>query len=142
VSQRKPRIKICAIKLKHIYWIRIMPVQSSFIKTKPLLYISILFLLNGCEPTLFGVPQSQWNQLNSSEKSQIIQGYNQKQLIDAQNAPLESAIDVAGNIIGNQVPLSYTTGESDNNTTIHSKRIINGQTVLDETKHFSDHNDF
>lgn len=61
-----------------------------------------LMTLVGCgpqEPMVFGVPQSQWNTLSAAEKKQVIQGYNQRQKIDAQNAPINNAIGAASDII-------------------------------------------
>lgn len=65
---------------------------------------SLATMLAGCtppEPTMFGVPQSQWQQLSPSEKQQVIQGYNQRQQINAQNAPLNNAIGSAAGLIRN-----------------------------------------
>ncbi len=62
----------------------------------------IAAVLVGCgpsQPSVFGVPQSQWNSLSNSEKKQVIQGYNQKQRIEAQTAPLNNAINEASDII-------------------------------------------
>ncbi len=62
----------------------------------------IATVLVGCgpsQPTVFGVPQNQWNSLSKSEKQQVIKGYNQRQRIDAQNAPLNNAINEASGII-------------------------------------------
>ena len=62
----------------------------------------IAMLLSSCsEPTVFGIPQSQWNNLSSPQKQQVIDGYNQRQAIKEQNAPIESAIDAAGTILNN-----------------------------------------
>lgn len=67
--------------------------------SKWLLGASFLMLLAGCEPTMFGMPQAQWNQLTPEQKSQVIQGYNQREQIKEQNAPLYAAIDAANNVL-------------------------------------------
>ena len=48
---------------------------------------------------MFGVPQSQWQQLSHSERQQVIRGYNQRQKIQEENAPLNNAIGAATGII-------------------------------------------
>ena len=66
--------------------------------------VALSVTLAGCtppEPTVFGVPQSQWNMLSKSEKQQVIQGYNQRQKINAQNAPVNNALSAASSIIQN-----------------------------------------
>ena len=52
------------------------------------------FLLTSCviEPQMFGVPQSQWNQLSEEQQQEVIRGYNEKQRIDATNEPINRAI--------------------------------------------------
>jgi hypothetical protein len=60
--------------------------------------------LAGCtppQPMMFGVPQTQWNTLTQQQKQQVIQGYNQRQRINAQNAPINNAISDASSIIRN-----------------------------------------
>lgn len=67
--------------------------------------LSLTLLLNACtppEPTVFGVPQSQWNQLTPAQKQQVIDGYNQRQRIKEENAPLQSAIDSASALVQQQ----------------------------------------
>ncbi len=62
-------------------------------------------LLSACQPPeqmMFGVPKSQWNALSSSEKQQVIQGYNQTRRINAQNAPINNTIGAASRIIQNE----------------------------------------
>jgi hypothetical protein len=48
--------------------------------------------LTGCQPTVFGVPQSTWNTLTPQQKQQVIDGYNQRKAI-------KNAIDSAGTIL-------------------------------------------
>lgn len=62
-------------------------------------------LLSACQPPeqmMFGVPKSQWNALSPSQKQQVIQGYNQTQRINAQNAPINNTIGAASRIIQNE----------------------------------------
>ena len=72
---------------------------------KKLLSVSLLvlssLLICGCEKTMFGVPESQWNQLNKEQQDEVIRGYNEQQRIKQQNAVFMSAIDTAGSIIKN-----------------------------------------
>jgi hypothetical protein len=63
---------------------------------------SLALVLAGCtppEPTVFGIPQSQWNTLSPGEKQQVIKGYNQREKINAQNAPINNAIGAASSLI-------------------------------------------
>lgn len=59
------------------------------------------FLLTSCviEPQMFGVPQSQWNQLSEEQQQEVIRGYNEKQRIDATNEPINRAIGAAAVVI-------------------------------------------
>lgn len=60
---------------------------------KFLFFIIAPFLLTACGPPLiFGIPQEQWNQLNQQQRSQVIAGYNQQKVTEAQTAPLTEAI--------------------------------------------------
>lgn len=66
--------------------------------------ISLILLLAACqppEPTMFGVPVSTWNTLTPSQKQQVIDGYNERRLVQEQNAPIENAINTAGTILNN-----------------------------------------
>lgn len=54
----------------------------------PILFL-IPFLLVACgPPTIFGIPQDQWDQLNQQQRSQVIDGYNQRTKAEAQVAPI------------------------------------------------------
>lgn len=47
------------------------------------------FLLVACgPPSVFGIPQEQWDQLNQQQRDQVIAGYNQRQQTEAQVAPI------------------------------------------------------
>lgn len=47
------------------------------------------FLLVGCgPPSIFGIPQDQWDQLNQQQRSRVIEGYNQRTETEAQVAPI------------------------------------------------------
>lgn len=55
--------------------------------TFSLLFI-VPFLLTACgPPSVFGIPQEQWNQLNQQQRSQVIEGYNQRTKAEAQVSP-------------------------------------------------------
>lgn len=61
--------------------------------TYPVLLI-LPFLLTACgPPTVFGIPQEQWNQLNQQQRSQVIDGYNQRTKAEAQVAPIYAIAD-------------------------------------------------
>jgi len=81
---------------------------------KKFLLCGLLVMLSGCEPTVFGVPQSQWNTLTPGQKNQVIAGYNQRKLIDAQNAPIQNAIDTAGGLVAQGQDLSYQQNTNNN----------------------------
>ena len=64
--------------------------------------------LTGCvaagpppEPTVFGVPQGQWNTLTHEQQNEVIRGYNQRQQQAEANAPLIAAVGTI-NSIANQ----------------------------------------
>jgi|GEM_PF-2531639 len=63
------------------------------------LYILTICALSACERSMFGVPESQWNQLTKQQQDEVIRGYNEQQRIKQQNAVFMSAIDTAGYII-------------------------------------------
>jgi hypothetical protein len=62
---------------------------------KKLLFLIIApFLLSACGPPLvFDIPQEQWDQLSQQQRSQVIDGYNQRQTARAQAAPLVAIAD-------------------------------------------------
>lgn len=70
---------------------------------KNVLYLSViavgLIMLAGCasmfEPTMFDVPQSQWNALTPEQKQEVIKGYNERKNTEAQMAPIKSAVKAA-----------------------------------------------
>jgi len=69
-----------------------------------ILVMTLFFSITGCtiqppEPNVFGIPQTQWNQLTPAQQQSIIDGYNQRQRIEAENAPLESAINATQQIL-------------------------------------------
>ncbi len=56
--------------------------------TLSLLFIAS-FLLTACgPPKVFGIPQEQWAQLNQQQRTQVIDGYNQRKQAEAQVAPI------------------------------------------------------
>lgn len=62
-----------------------------------------MLMLNACEPMMFGIPQSQWNQLNQTQQQQVIQGYYAKQEIDAQNKPIVDAISATESVLQTKI---------------------------------------
>lgn len=70
----------------------------------------IALVLTACqpaEPTVFGVKQSVWKTLTSSEKKQVIQGYNERQKINAQNAPIDNAIGATAAAVQNKQNMDW-----------------------------------
>ncbi len=59
---------------------------------KKLIYpvlIFLPFLLTACGPsTVFDIPKDQWDQLNQHQRSQVIDGYNQRAQAEAEIAPI------------------------------------------------------
>lgn len=55
--------------------------------------------LTACEPTMFGMPASQFQSLPPSQQQQVINGYNQRQLVQTENQPAEDLIGVAGTLV-------------------------------------------
>lgn len=49
--------------------------------------------LAACTPTVLGIPQDQWAQLNQQQRTQVIEGYNQRQQAEAQVAPIYVVVD-------------------------------------------------
>ncbi len=52
------------------------------------LLLIVPFFLAACTPSVFGIPQDQWAQLNQQQRTQVIEGYNQRQQAEAQVAPI------------------------------------------------------
>ena len=73
------------------------------------LIILTTLLLMGCEPMMFGMPESQFQSLTPAQQQKIIQGYNRQKEIEAQNAPLNALVDVAGSVVQQQRTRSRTT---------------------------------
>lgn len=67
-----------------------------------LISVSTLVSCQTQEPTVFGIPQSQFNQLTKAQQDQVIKGYNERKATEAANAPLISAIDKAGEVLKHQ----------------------------------------
>ena len=59
------------------------------------------------EPMYFGVPASQWKTLSPAEKKQVIKGYNQREKINAQNAPAENFISATKAVIKQKQAQKY-----------------------------------
>ena len=68
---------------------------------RPLLCLALLFLV-GCqpppppapppEPTLFGMPQSQWQSLSKDQQKEVIKGYNKQQEIAEETAAQQAEV--------------------------------------------------
>ena len=70
---------------------------------KPILLLITLLgsivLLSACEQSLFGMPQSEFNQLNAQQKQQVITAYNQREQIRVENEPYEALLGAVGTAI-------------------------------------------
>lgn len=90
---------------------------------KPLLSIlAISIMLTACKPSppqIFGVNQNVWNSLTPDQKQQVIKGYNQRQKINAQNAPLESAIGATSAAVQNKQNMDYQQQQMNRMPQIH-----------------------
>ncbi|MEN9449524.1 MAG: hypothetical protein RJA83_138 [Pseudomonadota bacterium] len=63
-------------------------------KLKCLILLIFPFLLVACgPPSIFGIPQDQWDQLNQQQRSKVIEGYNQRTKTEAQVAPIYALAD-------------------------------------------------
>ena len=67
--------------------------------------VAAVTLLSGCtitppEPMMFGMPQSQFQQLTPDQQSQVISGYNQQQQMQAQNAMIVDVANTAATAFG------------------------------------------
>ena len=69
-----------------------------------MMVFGIVMLLCACavEPTMFGMPQSQWNQLSKAQQQEVIKGYNRRKNIEEANKPVTTAISTAGAVISQQ----------------------------------------
>lgn len=95
-------------------------------KLNYLLVLILPFLLVACGPPLiFGIPQEQWDQLNQQQRNQVIQGYNQKQKVEAQTAPFVAAIDALANKPANTTPPYYDPIDQDPFFQKYRQRWIN-----------------
>ena len=61
----------------------------------------LLAMLSGCKPptpTIFGVSLETWQTLTPQERKEVIKGYNERERIQTQNAPINNAIGAASAI--------------------------------------------
>jgi uncharacterized lipoprotein YajG len=94
------------IKLLYIFGVYLLK-NKNMQKSTFLLLLSIPFLLAACEmplPLVFGVPQDQWDQLSQQQRSQVIEGYNQREQTKAQVEPLVAAVDALAAKNSNSAP--------------------------------------
>jgi len=68
-------------------------------KLNTLLGCTLLLWLSGCEGSMFGMPASQFKALQPAQQQQVINAYNQRELVRTQNEPLNSLIGVAGQAV-------------------------------------------
>ena len=55
-----------------------------------LICLILLFIISACAPTIFGVPQDQWNQMSAEQRQTAIEGYNERARIQAQRRLVDS----------------------------------------------------
>lgn len=96
--------------------------------------LAVTALMTGCEPTVFGVPQSQWNTLNDQQRTQVIQGYNQRQQQAVANEPWLEAIGAASSIFSNACHGGTSSSHSTSTTTSHTHALPNGWETKSKTK--------
>ncbi len=63
-----------------------------------LMFVALLGLA-ACEPTVFGVPQSQWKTLTKSQQAAVIKGYNERQATRVANEPYYAAINASQSLL-------------------------------------------
>lgn len=72
-------------------------------KTRILILSILTLLLIGCagmfERRMFGMPESQFRALNPAQQQQVIDAYNQRELVRTQNEPINSLIGIAGGAV-------------------------------------------
>lgn len=73
----------------------------------------VVCTLMGCERSMFGMPESQFNQLTPEQKQQVIESYNERKLQETRNAPIYAAIGALGSAakLNKSVPLSNSTSQ-------------------------------
>lgn len=67
-----------------------------------LLVTVVCSLLSACappEPTMFGIPQSQWQALTKQQQDAVIKGYNERQATETANQPYYAAINASQQFI-------------------------------------------
>lgn len=92
--------------------------------------------ITGCEPPppVFGVPQDQWNTLNDSERSQVIQGYNERHKQATANEPWIEAIGLAGSVLADGCHNHTDKSQGTSRTTTHTHELPNGWETKSKTK--------
>ena len=80
-----------------------------------------LVLLTACERSVFGMPESEFNQLNPQQKQQVIAGYNQREQIRVENEPYEALVGAVGSAmtIHKDIPVSKSSSQSCQGTDNH-----------------------
>ena len=68
-------------------------------------YFGVLLILPFCliacvpeQPTMFGMPQDQWQMLTTTQKQAVIDGYNDRKRIEEENKPMTDAIRAAKHV--------------------------------------------
>jgi len=81
------------------------------------LLVSVMFVITGCTPTIFGMPEDQFNQLSPEQQQQVIDSYNKRLEIEQQNKPKEHLIDVLGSAIATKNAKSDSQSKTDTKST-------------------------
>ena len=55
-----------------------------------LICLIVLFIISACTPTIFGVPEDQWHQMNAAQRQTAIEGYNERAKIQAEKRLVDS----------------------------------------------------
>jgi hypothetical protein len=79
--------------------------MRSFLLSISLIIASLI--LCACTPMMFGMPANQFNSLTPDQQRQVIDGYNQRKLIEKQNEPLNNLIGVADTALWREQALGH-----------------------------------
>jgi len=87
--------------------------KNTILKLFYIINLCALATLTGCgEPMSFGMPTSQFNTLTPDQQNQVVDGYNQRQIIAEQNRPLTSMIGSIGAIGAIAGLLNHSSGQT------------------------------
>lgn len=71
--------------------------MKSLISMAVILFAAISLV--ACESMMFGMPESQFRSLTPAQQQEVIEGYNQRKLVEKQNEPLNNLVGVANTAV-------------------------------------------